>query len=62
MKSIYSGLVLALIRAALFTPSLAAQEPNPTSTQDQQDQGQVQMRNGIAYYKVQVVDRTFAGD
>jgi len=57
-KSIYSGLVLVLIRAALFTPSLAAQEPNPTSSQDQQNQGQVQMRNGIAYYKVQVVDRT----
>ena len=26
--------------------------------QDQQGQGQVEMRDGVAYYKVQVVDRT----
>lgn len=57
-KPIYSGLIVALVRVMLFNPAAAAQEPNPTSTQNQQDQGQVQMRNGIAYYKVQVVDRT----
>lgn len=54
---IYSGLLLALVRVMLFNPA-AAQEPNPTSAQNPQDQGQVQMKNGIAYYKVQVVDRT----
>lgn len=57
-KSIYSGLIFALVRAALLNPAAVAQEPNPTSTQNDQNQGQVQMRNGIAYYKVQVVDRT----
>jgi outer membrane protein OmpA-like peptidoglycan-associated protein len=56
-KSIYSGLLFALVRTALFNPA-AAQEANPTSNQDQQGQGQVQMRDGVAYYKVQVVDRT----
>lgn len=57
-KPIYSGLMFALVRAMLFNPAAAAQEPNPTSAQNPQDQGQVQMKNGIAYYKVQVVDRT----
>lgn len=57
-KPIYSGLLFALVRAMLFNPAAAAQEPNPTSAQNPQDQGQVQMKNGIAYYKVQVVDRT----
>jgi outer membrane protein OmpA-like peptidoglycan-associated protein len=57
-KSIYSGLLFALVRTALFNPAAAAQEANPTSNQDQQGQGQVQMRDGVAYYKVQVVDRT----
>ena len=57
-KSIYAGLLFAVVGSAVLTPALAAQEPNPTSSQNQQDQGQVQMRNGIAYYKVQVVDRT----
>jgi outer membrane protein OmpA-like peptidoglycan-associated protein len=54
---VYSGLIFALVRVALFNPAAAAQEANPTSTQDQ-GQGKVEMRNGIAYYKVQVVDRT----
>lgn len=57
-KSICSGLLFALVRAMLFSPSVAAQEPNPTAPQDQQGQGQVQMKDGVAYYKVQVVDRT----
>jgi outer membrane protein OmpA-like peptidoglycan-associated protein len=56
-KSIYSALLFAFVRAALFSPAAAGQEPNPTSNQDQQGQGKVEMRNGIAYYKVQVVDR-----
>lgn len=56
-KSVYSALLFALVRTALFNPAAAAQEANPTSTQDQ-GQGQVQMRDGVAYYKVQVVDRT----
>jgi len=57
-KSICSGLLFALVRVMLFTPSAPAQEPNPTAAQDQPNQGQVQMKNGVAYYKVQVVDRT----
>jgi hypothetical protein len=57
-KTLYSALVFAFIRAALFSQLAGAQEANPTSRQDQQGQGQVEMRNGIAYYKVQVVDRT----
>ena len=57
-KALYSVLLLALVPAALFSPASAAQEPNPTSAQEQQGQGQVQMKNGVAYYKVQVVDRT----
>ena len=57
-KSIYSGLLFALVQTALFNAAVSAQEANPTSTQDQQGQGQVQMRDGVAYYKVQVVDRT----
>lgn len=57
-KSIYSALLFAFVRAALFSPAVAGQEPNPTSNQDQQGKGKVEMRNGIAYYKVEVVDRT----
>jgi len=57
-KSLYSGLLFALVRVALFNPLMAAQEPNPTSVQNQQGQSQVQMKDGVAYYKVQVVDRT----
>ncbi|HEY1578078.1 MAG TPA: OmpA family protein [Terracidiphilus sp.] len=57
-KSIYSALLFAFVRAVLFTPAAPGQEPNPTANQDQQGQGKVEMRNGIAYYKVQVVDRT----
>lgn len=58
-KSIYSGFLFALVRVMLFSPAVVAQEPNPTAAaQDQQNQGQVQMKDGVAYYKVQVVDRT----
>ena len=57
-KSLYSGLLFALVRVVLFNPVMAAQEPNPTSVQNQQGEGQVQMKDGVAYYKVQVVDRT----
>ena len=57
-KPLYSALLFALVRAMLFTSAAAGQEPNPTAAQDQQPQGQVQMKDGIAYYKVQVVDRT----
>ena len=57
-KSIYSALLFALVRAVLFSPGSAAQVPNPTATQDDPEQGKVEMRNGIAYYKIQVVDRT----
>lgn len=57
-KTIYSALLFAFVRAALFSPAIDGQEPNPTSNQDQQGQGKVEMRNGIAYYRVQVVDRT----
>ena len=57
-KSIYSALMFAFFRTVMFAPMAAGQEPNPTSNQDQQGQGKVEMRNGIAYYKVQVVDRT----
>jgi len=42
---------------ACFSVAIAAQEPNPTSHPDQQAQSQPEMRNGIAYYKIQVVDR-----
>jgi len=56
--SLYSGLLFALVRVVLFNPVMAAQEPNPTSVQNQQGEGQVQMKDGVAYYKVQVVDRT----
>jgi outer membrane protein OmpA-like peptidoglycan-associated protein len=42
----------------LSSPESAAQEPNPTAPQNEQGPGQVQMRNGIAYYRIQVVDRT----
>lgn len=43
---------------AFLSVAVVAQEPNPTVRQDEQNEHQVQMRNGIAYYKVQVVDRT----
>jgi outer membrane protein OmpA-like peptidoglycan-associated protein len=56
-KCFYSALLFAFIRTVLFSPPSAAQVPNPTSTQGQ-GEGQVQMRDGVAYYKVQVVDRT----
>lgn len=56
-KSVYLGLMFALVWAALFSPASGAQEPNPTSKQEQ-NQGRVEMKNGVAYYKVQVVDRT----
>ena len=50
----------AVIYPALFSACLsmhiAAQEANPTSHPDQA-QSQPEMRDGIAYYKVQVVDR-----
>jgi outer membrane protein OmpA-like peptidoglycan-associated protein len=57
-RSIYSALLFALVRAMLFSPESAAQEPNPTAPQNGQGHGPVQMRNGIAYYRIQVVDRT----
>jgi outer membrane protein OmpA-like peptidoglycan-associated protein len=57
-RTIYSALSFALVRAMLFCPDSAAQVPNPTVPQDGQGQGKVQMHNGIAYYKIQVVDRT----
>jgi hypothetical protein len=42
----------------LLTPSaMVAQEANPTTSNAQQTPSQPEMRNGIAYYKVQVVDR-----
>ena len=50
--SLYPALFLACISTAI-----AAQEPNPTSHPDQQAHPQVEMRDGIAYYKVQVVER-----
>ena len=52
-RSYCSAVVLTFLSVAVV-----AQEPNPTVRQDEQNQQQVQMRNGIAYYKVQVVDRT----
>ena len=57
-KSVYSGLLFALVGTASLSLAASAQEANPTSRQDEQGQGQVQMRDGVAYYKVQVVDRT----
>jgi outer membrane protein OmpA-like peptidoglycan-associated protein len=57
-KPLYSALLLALVRAMLFSPASSAQVPNPTDAQNQQTEGQVHMKDGIAYYKVQVVDRT----
>ena len=57
-KSVYSGLLFALVGTASLSLAATAQEANPTSRQDEQGQGQVQMRDGVAYYKVQVVDRT----
>jgi outer membrane protein OmpA-like peptidoglycan-associated protein len=56
-KFFYSALVFEFIRTVLFSPPLTAQVPNPTAAQDE-GQGQVQIRDGVAYYKVQVVDRT----
>ena len=47
--------VLCLVSLPIAVNS---QESNPTSTQAQQAQPQVEMRDGIAYYKVQVVDRS----
>ena len=44
--------------AVCVSAALVAQEPNPTIRRDQENENQVQMRNGIAYYKIQVVDRT----
>ncbi len=49
---LYPVLFLASIPIAI-----AAQESNPTSNNAQQNQPQPEMRDGIAYYKVQVVDR-----
>ena len=57
-KPLYFALLLALVRATFFSPGSAAQVPNPTDVQNQQSEGQVQMKDGVAYYKVQVVDRT----
>jgi outer membrane protein OmpA-like peptidoglycan-associated protein len=51
-RSIYSAICLSMLSVGII-----AQEPNPTA----QQRGQappVEMRNGIAYYKIQVVDRT----
>jgi outer membrane protein OmpA-like peptidoglycan-associated protein len=47
--------VLCLVSLPVTSNS---QEANPTSNQGQQAQPQVEMRDGIAYYKVQVVDRS----
>lgn len=47
------GLFVSIVFVAT---GLAAQEPNPTVHQE--SQSPVVMRNGIAYYRVQVVDRT----
>jgi outer membrane protein OmpA-like peptidoglycan-associated protein len=47
-----------LLFFALLIPSATvAQESNPTSSNVQQAPSQPEMRGGIAYYKVQVVDR-----
>jgi len=51
--SLYPALFLACVSTAI-----AAQEPNPTSRPDQQTESQPEMRNGIAYYKIQVVERS----
>lgn len=54
----YRNLVLyAALFLACIPTVIAAQEPNPVSHPEQQN-GSVEMRNGIAYYKVQVVDRS----
>ncbi len=52
-RSIYSAVCLLLFSAGL----ISAQEANPTAQQPGQAPP-VEMRNGIAYYKIQVVDRT----
>jgi outer membrane protein OmpA-like peptidoglycan-associated protein len=52
-RSYYSALMFTFLSVAVV-----AQEANPTVRQDEQNQPPVQMRNGIAYYKVQVVDRS----
>ena len=53
--------ILVLLLAASGSMTLlSAQEPNPTSTQNPANQSlmpQAEMRDGIAYYKVQVVAR-----
>ena len=61
-RSLKVNLRVAYIFPVLCLVSLPvtsnSQEANPTSNQGQQAQPQVEMRDGIAYYKVQVVDRS----
>jgi outer membrane protein OmpA-like peptidoglycan-associated protein len=52
-----SATIYSVLSIALLSIASGAQEPNPTASNMQQNEPQPEMRDGIAYYKVQVVDR-----